>query len=49
MTFHYFLYLALNLFATLFVLGLAFETTSQDDDDDDMDGGILQPVYVTVK
>jgi len=48
MTFHYFLYLAINLFATLFVLGLAFETTARDDDDD-MDGGILQPAYVTVK
>jgi len=38
----------IQLVMTVFVLGCAYELLELgDDDDDDMDGGILQPVYVT--
>ena len=50
MTFAQLFYYFIQLVATVFVLGFAYETLLQeqeDDDDDDGGGGILQPVYVT--
>lgn len=50
MNLHDFLLFGYQLFATMFVLGVASVVLSpneEDDDDDDRDGGILQPVAVS--
>ncbi len=50
MSLHDFLLFGYQLFATMFVLGVASVVLSpneEDDDDDDRDGGILQPVGVS--
>ena len=47
MNLHDFLMFGYQLFATLFVLGVATVILdNEDDDDDEPGGGILQPVYV---
>ena len=48
MTLHQFLFIGYQLFATAFVLGVAFIILdTEEDDDDDPSGGILEPIRVT--
>ena len=46
MTLHQFLFIGYQLFATVFVLGVATVILDTEDDDDDPSGGILEPIRV---
>lgn len=48
MSLHDFFFYGYQIFATMFVLGIASIILEEnDDDDDDQGGGTLQPCYVT--